>query len=95
MKHQITRLSPHQNGKVIGIMMALISLVVMIPFTLMFAVFAPSTSRQPSLLMLLLLPVIYLVLGYVGTVLGCAFYNLVCRFVGGIEYESKAMDERI
>jgi hypothetical protein len=92
MKQQISRLSPHQNGKVFGIMMALVSLVIMIPFTLMYAVFAPNTANQPSFFMLLLLPVIYLIVGYVATVLGSAFYNLVYRFVGGIEYESRDVD---
>lgn len=94
MKHQISRLSPHQNGKVFGVLMAITSLVIMIPFTLMYAVFVPETANKPSVFMLFLLPVIYLVLGYVGTVIGSAFYNLVYRFVGGIEYESKDVDER-
>jgi len=95
MKHQISRLSPHQNGKVFGVMMALTSLVILIPFTLMFAVFAPAATTQPPFFMLLLLPVIYLIVGYVGTVVGSAFYNLIYRFVGGIEYESTAVDELV
>jgi len=95
MKQQISRLSPHQNGKVFGIMMALVSLVILILFTLMYAVFTPATANTPSLFMLLLLQVIYLVLGYLATVIGSAFYNLVYRFVGGIAYESKDVGERV
>lgn len=93
MKQQISRLSPHQNGKVFAVLMALMSLVIMIPFTLLFSVFAPATAHNPPFFMLLLLPVLYLVVGYIGTVLGCAFYNLVCRFVGGMEYESKIVGQ--
>lgn len=94
MKQQISRLSPHQNGKVFAVMMAVISLVVMIPFTLIFAAFAPSANKPP-IYMLFVLPIIYLVVGYVSTVIGSAFYNLIYKFVGGIEYESRTVEERV
>jgi len=94
MKQQISRLSPHQNGKVFAVMMALMALIIMVPFTLVFAVFVPASANKPPLLMLLLLPLLYLVVGYISTVIGSALYNLVCRFVGGFEFESKIMDRR-
>ena len=40
--------------------------------------------------MLLVLPVMYLVLGYISVVIGCAIYNVLYKFVGGIEFESTA-----
>lgn len=32
MKKQIKRMSPHQNGKVFGVLMAIASLVFVVPF---------------------------------------------------------------
>jgi hypothetical protein len=40
-----------------------------------------------SLGQLLVFPVVYLVVGYVMTALGCMIYNLVAKFTGGFEYE--------
>ena len=41
---------------------------------------------------LLILPVMYLVMGYVTVALGCLIYNLVTPVIGGIEYDSKAIE---
>jgi hypothetical protein len=39
---------------------------------------------------IIILPIIYLVVGYIGVVIGCALYNVIVPFTGGIEYESSA-----
>ncbi|GIX22860.1 MAG: hypothetical protein KatS3mg122_0091 [Caldimonas sp.] len=88
MKRRIQRLSPHQNGKVAGLMMALVSLVILVPFMLILGSIMPHGERMPWL-MVLILPVLYLVLGYIGTVLACWVYNLVAGWVGGIEYDAQ------
>ncbi len=88
MKQRIQRLSPHQNGKVAGVMMALVSLVILVPFMLIFRGFMPH-GEGPPLLMVVFLPLLYLVFGYIGTAIGCWIYNLVAGWVGGIEYESQ------
>ncbi|MCX7659732.1 MULTISPECIES: hypothetical protein [Caldimonas] len=88
MKRRIQRLSPHQNGKVAGLMMALVSLVILVPFMLILGGIMPHGERMPWL-MVLILPVLYLVLGYIGTVLACWVYNLVAGWVGGIEYDAQ------
>ena len=33
-------------------------------------------------------PVIYLIVGYIGTVIWCALYNVITPMTGGIEYDS-------
>lgn len=88
MKQQVARLSPHQNGKVFAVLMAVSSLLFLVPLFLIFAASAPDEERPP-LLMLLLLPVLYLVLGYIMVVIGCAIYNFMFKYIGGIEFESK------
>ena len=89
MKQQIARLSPHQNGKVFAVMMAVTSLIFLIPFVLLFSTFAPATSGAPPMLAILIVPVVYLIFGYISVAIGCALYNLLYNFVGGIEFESK------
>ncbi len=48
MKQQVSRLSPHQNGKVFGVLMGLGSLVVLLPFGLVMRAFEPAGSRGSS-----------------------------------------------
>ena len=96
MKIQIARLSPHQNGKVFSVLMALSSLLFVVPMVIAFS-FIPSgvdahgnPIPQPPVAMFLLFPVIYLVMGYVMIAVGCVFYNFMFKYIGGIEYESQS-----
>lgn len=86
MKQQVSRLSPHQNGKVFAILMAISSLVFLIPAMLIMAGTMPG-GAGPTWLMLLLMPVLYLVIGYVMVALSCLAYNALVPFIGGIEFE--------
>ena len=88
MKQQVARLSPHQNGKVFGVLMALVSLVFLVPFSAIF-LFAPSDPNAPPSWIFLLFPIIYLVMGYISVAIGCWVYNAMFRFIGGIEFEAK------
>jgi hypothetical protein len=87
MKHQISRLSPHQNAKVFAVLMTVASLVFLVPIMLLSSAFSP--GRGVPIMMVVVLPLFYLVIGYVMTVVGCWFYNVMFQFVGGIEFESK------
>jgi hypothetical protein len=88
-KHQIKRFSPHQNAKVFAVISAVMSLIIVVPMMLIMSAVMPGEAKFSSLT-LLMLPLFYLVLGYIMTAIGCAFYNLVAKFVGGIEYESNS-----
>ncbi|HVB48261.1 MAG TPA: hypothetical protein VNF69_07710 [Burkholderiales bacterium] len=35
-----------------------------------------------------MMPVIYLVLGYVMVAIGCLIYNFMFKYIGGIEFDS-------
>ena len=94
MIKQIERFSPHQNAKVMAILMAIGSLVFLLPFMLVASLAAPRGTRLP-MAMMLLLPVFYLVIGYLSVAAGCWIYNTMFRYIGGIEYEDGApADER-
>jgi hypothetical protein len=88
MKIQISRLSPHQNAKVLSVLMAVGSLIFVVPMFLLFSLMpVPEGQQRPPAIILLFFPIIYLVMGYVMISIGCALYNIVTRYVGGIEYE--------
>lgn len=89
MKQQVSRLSPHQNAKVFAVLMAVSSLVFLIPFLVIASAFGPAEKGPPAL-MFLLLPLLYLAFGYLMVVVGCWFYNFMFRFVGGIEFETRS-----
>ena len=98
MKQQIKRMSPHQNGKVFGVLMALTSLVFAIPMFLFFSMMHFPVDQNghhmgPPAFMFLLFPILYLVFGYIFTVIWCVIYNFVVRFTGGIEFELESENE--
>ncbi|HEV8094373.1 MAG TPA: hypothetical protein VGP71_01520 [Burkholderiales bacterium] len=88
MKIQVSRLSPHQNGKVFGILMAIATLVFAVPMFLIFLGMPPGVDAPPAWLVLLF-PLVYLVMGYIMVAIGCWFYNLMFKYIGGIEYETR------
>ncbi|WP_394780220.1 hypothetical protein [Undibacterium sp.] len=97
MKVQIKRLSPHQNGKVMGVMMGVTSLVFVVPM-MIFVTMIPGAKQSGfpgSAFMFVFFPILYLVMGYIGTAIGCLIYNLICPYIGGIEYESTAEDAQM
>ena len=91
MKQQVARFSPHQNGKVFAVLMAVSSLLFVVPFVFI-AAFASPQEAGPPLFFVILFPVIYLVLGYVMVAVGCAVYNFMFKFIGGIEFEARDTD---
>ena len=92
MKKQIRRMSPHQNGKVAGILMAVGSLVFIVPMMVIAMFTAPEFDQHgnpvtfPKFLFILF-PILYLVIGYLMTAIGCAIYNFFFRYIGGFEFE--------
>lgn len=98
MKTQIKRLSPHQNGKVFGVICALGSLVFIVPMMFFTGLMGASGGfgmhgMGMGMGMFLLFPLGYLVLGYLSVALGCIVYNFAFGFLGGIEYEAVEVDD--
>jgi len=83
MKKQVVSVSILQNAKV----MAALYLVLSIPFTLLMIV--PALMGQGagvSVAMLILMPVLYTLMGFVFTLVGAWVYNVVAARVGGFEF---------
>lgn len=83
MKMHIERVSVLQSAKV----MAVLYFAISIPFALLFALpmlFGKQTGA--SLFMLVLVPVMYLVVGFLFSLLGAWIYNLVAAGIGGFDF---------
>jgi len=91
MKIEIRRLSAHQNAKVLAVIMTVGSLFFLLPVMLVAGSLAPQEVPFPWV-MLLVLPVVYLVFGYLMTLIGCGIYNVLARFTGGLEFSTSDDD---
>lgn len=88
MAQRIYRLSPHQNGKVFGILWAVMSLVFVVPMFVLMAVMPTAAGAEPfPFWLVLVLPLFYFVMSYLMTALLCWIYNLIFSKSGGIEFE--------
>jgi hypothetical protein len=85
MARRIQRFSVGQTAKVIGVLYALMGLI-FIPFFLLIATLSPEAAVFGTGFAIAL-PVMYGIGGFVFAALGCALYNLVAGWVGGIEVE--------
>lgn len=85
MKYRLRRLSTHQTALVVGVAGALSSLL-LLPFVLLTALFDPQGVMSGAWV-LLLMPLVAFLYGYVATAVWCWFYNLIAGLIGGIELE--------
>lgn len=92
MIKQIKRFAPHQTAKVLSVLMAIGSLPVFVPMILMSIFASPMMDEQGNpvdfpIFMLVMFPIFYLLFGYISVRIGCWFYNLMFKYIGGFEFE--------
>lgn len=91
MRKRITRIAPFQLGKVFAVLYAIFS----IPIALIMGIaasFAPSEQSMP-LAMIVAIPVIYIVFGFLFTALAAWIYNVVAKWTGGVEYVAEEVTD--
>jgi hypothetical protein len=92
-KRRIKRIAPLQLGKMLAVVYGLIGLVVIPFFMIMSAVMPQMPAEQRAGFMalgmgfILFLPVMYAIIGFIGGLIGACIYNIVAKWVGGIEVE--------
>jgi hypothetical protein len=93
VKRRIKRIAPLQLGKMLGILYGIMGLI-FIPFFLMMSAFASQLPPQQRVGMMafgagfaVLVPVMYAAMGFVGGALGAVIYNVIAKWIGGIEVE--------
>jgi hypothetical protein len=90
---QIKRFGVLQTAKIAAVMYFLKSLIFIIPFGLLTLMMGIAHGRQGIIgilfggIFIFFMPIVYAVLGFVFVAIGCLFYNLVAKYVGGIEIE--------
>jgi hypothetical protein len=83
MKSQLLHISVFQSAKV----MAVLYFVISIPLVLIMAIPTLLMNRPgPGLFMLILMPILYLILGFLFSAFGAWVYNLVAARIGGFEF---------
>ena len=91
---QIKKFGVLQTAKIAAIMYFLISLIFVIPFGLIALVSSFASRGREGVagalfggVFIIFMPIVYAALGFVFVAIGCLFYNLVAKYVGGIEIE--------
>jgi hypothetical protein len=99
MTHRIKRIAPFQAGKMLAVVYGCLGLIFLPFFALagmlgVFAQHAQSEQAAPAALvggimlgMGIFIPIIYGAMGFIFGVIGAAVYNLVARWIGGLELE--------
>ncbi|WP_444904943.1 hypothetical protein ACJJIU_09435 [Microbulbifer sp. CnH-101-E] len=92
MNKSIRSFSKHKTALTTALLLALFSLIFVIPMSLVFLT-APMIDAEGNPVkfsipgaMVLGMPFIYLIFGYLSTLLFTALYNVVARFTGGITF---------
>ncbi|MDB6095317.1 MAG: hypothetical protein JWM32_2879 [Verrucomicrobia bacterium] len=90
---RIKRIAPLQLGKMLAILYGIMGLLGIPFFLIMTAVASQLPSEQRTGVMAMgagfaiFFPVIYAVLGFIFGIIGAFIYNIVAKWVGGIEVE--------
>jgi hypothetical protein len=99
---RIRRFAPLQLGKVLAILYGIMGLIFSAFFLAMslFGSLLPAQQQRAGMLAFgvgfaLFMPVMYAVMGFVTGVIGAGAYNLVARWVGGIEVDVETDDGSI
>ena len=88
-----------QTAKFMAVMYFISTAVFAIPAGIIISLVGASSSQGNPILGslsgfgMLLIPVAYGAMGFVVVAIGCLFYNLVAKFVGGIEIEIQTEEE--
>ncbi|MHA7111767.1 hypothetical protein ACRTDU_16665 [Sunxiuqinia elliptica] len=95
MMKRIKRFNVWQTAKVVALMYFLIIAIFMIPLGLIGSIAGGlfDSAFPFGGIMLIFLPFVYGVIIFLITALGCALYNLVSGWVGGIEVEVEVVEE--
>ena len=84
MNKKIKRIAPLQLGKMLAVLYAIFSAIT-IPFIILGMISSPRRTGLINMGLMILMPLIYIVIGFVGGIIVAAVYNLCAKWVGGIE----------
>jgi hypothetical protein len=86
MIRRVTRIAPWQAGKFFAVLYFIFGLIFAIPF-MFFAQFAPDGQAGFGVGFALAFPFLYAIGALIFVPLACLIFNLVAKFVGGLDFE--------
>jgi len=86
---QITRFGVGQTAKVSAVLYFVLTLVIVVPVALVVGLFGGGQAMPfgGGWIIMLLMPFLYAIVGFIGVALACLLYNAVASRIGGIEIE--------
>ena len=91
MKKQLASVSTFHNAK----LMAVIYLLFSIPFVLIMAIpVLMNEGAGGSVFVMLLMPVLYTIFGFVFTLIGAWVYNFIAARIGGFEFTTSEVGKQ-
>ncbi|HFS68162.1 MAG TPA: hypothetical protein ENK67_08120 [Flavobacteriia bacterium] len=100
IKLKLKRIDPVKAGIVYGALTALLSLIFILPFMLLFS--AAGFANQPGMgsmfgggLTMLFLPIVYGIIGFIGGLIGTALLNFILSKTNGLDIEFDGKDMEI
>jgi hypothetical protein len=82
----ITYFAPHKTALTFAVLFAIMSLIFIIPMAILLSLVTPEGAGLP-IGMMLAMPIIYFVMGYLSTALMAWIYNKVANYTGGITFK--------
>ena len=91
MKKQIVNISPLQTAKFMAALWFCMSLPLLL--FMFFAFLAmPGESKAAFGGMMIFMPILYAVMGFISTLIGAWIFNIIAAKIGGIEYTTKDIE---
>lgn len=88
--HRIRRINPVQLATVSGVIYGLMGFMIT-PLVFLASMFSGSGFPPLGVGLALFMPIIYGLIGAVGTFIAALIYNLVAGWVGGVEFDVETM----
>jgi tellurite resistance protein TehA-like permease len=86
VKRRIERFSPHQNAKIFAVLVGAVSVLFVLPLAVYMFFTLPRTEAMPAVA-IVALPLGYALFSYISVVVASALYNVLFKYIGGIEFE--------
>ena len=95
VKKRIKRFGVIQTAKVAAVIYFFIGAIIIFPFWLFSSIVQSEFGFEIPFfggMFFILIPVIYALASFIMVAIACLFYNLIAKFIGGIEVEVENMD---
>lgn len=95
-KRKVKRIGVFQTSLIAAIIYFFLALIIVVPMMLIMG-FAGGFSDIPGFafggVLMIFMPILYAVIGFLMTALMCWMYNVIAKRIGGIEIEVEVMEE--